>query len=213
LFDAKRYVGAGSSWLASTVDGAGQMGNHLEGTSLCRAARGRTPNRRQLAGGDQESDQRPSVHVGRLSMATSGVGVSVRRSTIIVDGLTQSTFMAGEGIRISEPLLRPEAADIGDGRGESEAKAPSGLMDHSGGRDGTKVWRRRRRGQPRRCWSLTGPPYRKHEQGHQIEGGEQLVPVRANRQSSGSKLGGTKVFGGGNPEGVRGEASGRSHLD
>jgi hypothetical protein len=42
LFDAKRYVGAGSSWLASTGDGAGQMGNHLERTRLCRAARGRT---------------------------------------------------------------------------------------------------------------------------------------------------------------------------
>lgn len=78
--------------------------------------------------------------MGRLSRAESGVGVSVRRSTIIVDGLKQSTYMAGEGIRISEPLLRPEAADIGDGRGKSEAKAPSGLLDYSSGRDGTKVW-------------------------------------------------------------------------
>lgn len=79
----------------------------VEGLSSCS----------RLAGGDQESDQRPSVHVGRLSRATSGVGVSVRRSTIIVDGSKQPTFMAGEGIRISEPLVRPEAADIGDGRG------------------------------------------------------------------------------------------------
>jgi len=110
-------------------------------------------------------------------MATSDVGVSVRRSTIIVDGPKQSAFMAGEGIRISEPLLRPEAADIGDGRGESDAKAPSGLLDHSSGRGGTKVLRRRPRGQPRRCWTLTGRPYRKHEQGHRTEGREQLVPV------------------------------------
>lgn len=43
-----------------------------------------------------------------------------------MDGSKQSTNAVGEGFRINEPQLRPEAADIGDGRGESDAKAPSG---------------------------------------------------------------------------------------
>jgi hypothetical protein len=76
-----------------------------------------------------------------LWRATSGVGVPVRRSIFIVDGSKQSTNAVGEGFRINEPHPNSEAADIGDGRGESDAKAPSGPMDHSGGRDGTKVRR------------------------------------------------------------------------
>jgi hypothetical protein len=75
-----------------------------------------------------------------LSRATSGVGVSVYRSTVIVDGRRHRTNLAGEGIRFSEPQLRPEAADIGDVRGESEAKAPSGLFDALCGRNRRKVW-------------------------------------------------------------------------
>ena len=97
--DAERHVGEGSSWLASNGKGAQDTGNRIRVTDPVELLMEGLPNRLRLAGGDQESDQRPSDQGRKLSKATSVVGATVYRGISVVDGWKQPTSLAGEGFR------------------------------------------------------------------------------------------------------------------
>jgi hypothetical protein len=97
--DSRRDMGEGSSWLAGNRATPTRRGQPSPGGGLCRAARGRAPNRLRLAGGDQGSDQRPSDYGKTMSTAGSYGGITVFRDEAEVESRRQQTSVAGEGIR------------------------------------------------------------------------------------------------------------------
>ena len=124
--DAERHVGEGSSWLASNGKGAQDTGNRIRVTDPVELLMEGLPNRLRLAGGDQESDQRPSDQGRKLSKATSVVGATVYRGISVVDGWKQRTSLAGEGFRFfanlnSDP--KPRTSEMDEGSRKRKCRA------------------------------------------------------------------------------------------